>query len=291
MAVNWIEVGSIATAISALATSAAAAFTANMARRTRQAVQQTKHLIDAANTQAHASTTQADAAQKQVALAEDQVRATQIAMVAMHTPVLAPAFLGGLAELRSLGSGGLSVTLPGGEIVDLRFDSIDASGHVQSLIRRDRQRPELVFVFCLRNVGLGPAVVEDARLLISQKDQIVLDVKGLADDVPAVDKRVLISFRSAEVRRLAQARHVALVRALASPATQIIMSITYKSPSSKQRRLTIASYKYKITSSDPFDLVGTMLMGSFETQDVEVPPATAAPARSPRRAPSADCHD
>jgi hypothetical protein len=62
MAVNWIEVGSIATAISALATSAAAAFTANMARRTRQAVQQTKHLIDAANTQAHASTTQADAA-------------------------------------------------------------------------------------------------------------------------------------------------------------------------------------------------------------------------------------
>lgn len=276
MDVNWVAVGAVATAVSAAATAAAAAFTARMAGKTKKAVEQTGDLIDAAQTQAAAGKTQAEAAKKQVELAQAQVKATEAAMVAMHTPVLAPSFLGGLAEERSLGTNASpSVTLRGGEVVDLRSWSLDVTGHVQSRIRGVRRQPELVFVCCLRNVGLGPAEVEKAQLLISLRNRNLLTVQGLADNAPVINDRVLVSFRSRDGRKMRQSDFVTFVESLTSPGSTIILSLHYRSPSSRERRSTNVTYRFSAYKDDPFDLVGALLVESFETV------ATANPALEP----------
>lgn len=269
MDINWTAVAAVATAFSAMATAIAAGFTASMAHRTRQAVDQTKDLISAAQTQAAAGKTQADAAKEQVVLAEAQVHAAEAAMVAMHTPVLAPSFLGGLAEERSLGKGAaLSVTLQGGEILDLRFQSLDVSGHVQSRVRFDRRRPELVFICCLRNVGLGPAVVEEAQLLVTQRNRHLLTMQGLADNAPVINDRVLVSFRSREARKMRQHEYAVFVTALQVASSRVVLSLRYRSPASRELRSTTASYRLSSIGPDPFDFVGALLVESFGTAGI-----------------------
>ena len=261
--VNWTAVAAVATAFSALATATAAAFTASMAHRTRQAVDQTKDLISAAKTQATAGMTQAEEAKKQVVLAQAQVQATEAAMVAMHTPVLAPSFFGGLSKERSLGA--LSATLPGGEILDLRFSSLDVSGHVQSCVRSERRRHDLAFICCLRNVGLGPAVVEGAQLLIAQRKHNLFTMPGHADNAPIINDRVLVSFRLREARKMRLSEYEEFVAGLAGADSRISLSLRYRSPSSGELGSTTASYRCSIISSDPFDVVGALSVESFET--------------------------
>ncbi|HEY6277753.1 MAG TPA: hypothetical protein VIX86_15630 [Streptosporangiaceae bacterium] len=252
-----------------------------MAGKTKQAVAETRDLISAAQTQATALQTQAQAANKQVELAQAQVKATEAAMVAMHTPVLAPSFLGGLAEERSLGGAALSATLRGGDVLDLRFASIDVTGHVQSFIRLERRRPELVFVCCLRNVGLGPAVVEQARLLITQGNRELLAIDGLADNAPVVNDRVLVTFRSRDGRKMRQSEFVAFVAALADAGSRAGLSLQYRSPSSRELRSTTVSYRVSADGSDPFNVVGALLVESFETAGMTNPAQGGVGAAGP----------
>jgi hypothetical protein len=277
MVVNWMAVAAVATAAGAAATAGAAAFTANMASKTRQAVQQTKELIGAANAQADASSRQADAAQRQVEYMAAQVQATERAMIAQHTPVLAPAFFGGLAEERSLGRNeNASFTLTNGEIFDLRFSALDTPGHVQSRVRYERRRPDLSFIFCLRNVGVGPGVIEDAKMKVIQRNKDLLTVNGFVDDVPAVNRRVLATFRSRDGRKMSQSEHVALVHTLQGTSGRVELSLRYRSPSSMQRRLTTVTYRFRDIGPDPFDLVGALVVLSVNTFDVASSHITAA---------------
>jgi hypothetical protein len=275
MAINWVEVSAVATAFGALATASAAAFTANMARRTRQAVEQTKGLVLAAEDQAGAMKTQAEAAKDQVRFAEAQVRVTEAqvrvteaSMIAMSSPVLAPAFFGGLAEERSLGQGALSVTLRGGEILDLRFTAIDTPGYVQSRVRFEQRRPDLAFVFCLRNDGLGPALIETARLIVTPRNGSRLTVAGFADNTPATGKRVLVAFRSRDGLKMSRPEHINFVDSLPSASTRIELFVQYQALATKQLRSTNVKYRYKpYIPINPFDLVGALVVESFRTVD------------------------
>jgi hypothetical protein len=270
MGINWTAFAALATGASAVATSLAAIFTARMAGKTKQSVEQTKELVTAARTQADASKTQADAAEVQVDLARDQVRVTEVAMLAMYTPVLAPSFFGGIEEERGLDPDGIYVTLAGGEGMVFRFRSVDVSGHVQSRVRYDDRHPDVVFTFCFRNVGVGPAVIENARLLISGGRRNLLNTTGFADlNVPIVDRRVMVSFRSgAKGSKLSQGGHMALVEGIDKADCRITVSLNYRSPSSNERRATAVTYRYRSASSTPFDVLGAMLVESFETRDV-----------------------
>lgn len=252
---DWLAVGAIMTGVGALATAVAAAFTAWMAHRTSEMASktndvaiETKRLADAANTALQQDTDllkvardQAGSAATQAQFAQSQLELARQSLIAASTPLLAPCPIVEPSEMPPpkepgyssvqqslLGEEGIPVVLPNSTKLVIR--KTDYPGRWE-LLRGDNA--ELGLIVALRNIGLGPAVIESAELML-ERGRVHRSLQGLTASVPAVGERFYVTFRMPASRTY--------LPAFRDGQTRLTLTVRYRPPSAAERRWTAVSY-------------------------------------------------
>ena len=280
---DWTAVAAAATAVAAgftgfmaFRTKSLASETKKMAQQTRNMADQTKIVADAATSalqqdqellritrqQAAAVMEQASAARQQVELMNDQVRVAQQSLLASSTPIMSPCDITERDELpppdyhsieRTIyGPDSLKVILPGNISMDIEKTAYPGRWAVVG-----PHGDELAVIVALRNVGLGPAILESADLAI-QRNASHLNLTGLATGVPAVGEKAYVTFRTrATGRALTLMRHT---------DTKAALTVKYRSPAAAEPRWTTVTYWPTFQTGQPLRDIhkGWLYYGSFE---------------------------
>jgi hypothetical protein len=252
---DWMAVGAVMTGIGAAATAVAAGYTAWMAHRTNQlavktndVANETKRVADAAldalaqdSQLLEISNRQAESAVRQAGFAESQLELARRSLIAASTPLLAPCPIvessempppvePGSSSLRQslLGEEGVSVVLPKSARLVIRKTNYPGRWE-----RLPSDSNELAVIVALRNVGLGPAVVESAELVMERR-RFRRTLQGLTAGVPAVGERLYVTFRMP-----ANSTYLAAMR---DTQTGLTLTVRYRPPSATERHWTRVSY-------------------------------------------------
>jgi hypothetical protein len=187
---------------------------------------------------------QAASAAMQAQFAERQLELARRSLIAASTPLLIPCPIvdsdlmpptpipGYTSMERSLmGEEGVAVVLP--NETKLVIKKTDYPGRWERL-PGDSDIAELGLIVAFRNVGLGPAVIDDADLAV-ERGRAHRPLRGLStSSVPVVGEKFFVTFRIPANRTF--------LPALRNAHTKLRLTVRYHPPSAAEHRWTAVSY-------------------------------------------------